>query len=149
MAAEVFMQSIVLIYFGGFMNNKTIRYGFFSTLVIELTVVLALIWQYGSDWGNDKILVLVMLVPLLLAVYETHRVSLGRRQSLQSDWRPTGLMIATVAFGLLGMIFAWVIGPHLAGSVVIYVTLIQAGLFWFALWKSRIHHEQGNTDGMK
>jgi len=39
--------------------------------------------------------------------------------------------------GLVGMLLALVVGPHLAGSVAIYIGLAQAALFWFALWKYR------------
>jgi hypothetical protein len=117
--------------------NRVLRYAFYLILTVELAVVLSIFWEYSESWGNDKVLVAVVLTPLIFVIYGLCRnsVSAITRTSAHSGWRPTRLMIGGASFGLLGMLFGWTTGPHLAGSVVIYVGLMQTGLLWFALWR--------------
>ncbi|MGH8582684.1 MAG: hypothetical protein ACREWG_07810 [Gammaproteobacteria bacterium] len=102
---------------------------------MEIGLVAALFWMYAEDWGDLTILYgffLLPLVPLLIGASQVKRP-------------PSKILIACALGGLLGLVGALGIGPHLAGSVAIHVVLIQSVIMGIVYWK-RAEADRARSD---
>jgi hypothetical protein len=117
--------------------NRAIKYVFFSATAAELAIIFTIFWIYATDWGDENVLIGVFLAGLFLVTYSSSRAAgfIGSRSMTVT--LPSKLMMSGAFLGLAGMSFALVLGPHLAGSGVIYVAIIQSGLFLLALRTGR------------
>src|SRR5215831_2959801 len=114
--------------------GKGARYMFLGMLAAELIVVFALLWKFGLD---TNILIVVALAPSVLGVAVVCGMPGAIRTKAQSVWHPNMLMMISAVFGLSGMLAALGGGAHLAGSVAVYVAIVQGGLLWLGIWRSR------------
>lgn len=117
--------------------TETSRRVVFAVLAAELAIVIAIFWRYGSDWGNETVLVAAFLAPVFLAAYAALRPAGARDSSSIAMTWPSRLIMTGVWFGLAGMLFALVVGSHLAASAAIYAAILQSVLFLLALWRLR------------
>jgi len=117
--------------------TKASRRVVFAVLAAELAIVIAIFWTYGPEWGNETVLVAVFLAPVFLAAYGASRpTGLQDASSTAITW-PSRLIMTGAWFGVAGMLFALVVGSHLAATVAIYVAIVQSVLFLLALWRLR------------